>query len=122
MRIHVTTAHIAAALGFSREAVLKRAKKLHWPTTGARVQGGGDVYDLETITVSAKERNKIRKHVIAVLQRNSHIEDKLEELAAQKTALDLEYRHKLDTIKKQIRKIKKQLGKAIAAPLKELQP
>lgn len=45
----VTPVEIAEALGVSKQAVNKRAKKEGWLATGDKVRGGGNVYELETL-------------------------------------------------------------------------
>ena len=54
-----TAAEIADALGISRQAVNKRAKKEAWPITRDKVRGGGNVYDLESLPLGNTDRIKI---------------------------------------------------------------
>lgn len=56
-----TISQIASALGISDRAVRKRATT--WQPTGDRVRGGGDTYNLDTISLNSKERGIIKRHL-----------------------------------------------------------
>lgn len=56
-----TISQIASALGISDRGVRKRSRD--WQPTGQRVRGGGDTYDLDTISLNHKELTKIKRHL-----------------------------------------------------------
>lgn len=60
----VTTTDVAKALGISGTAVRKRAAKQSWPTTGNRVRGGGRVYPLGSLPLTAIDRRKVSRHLV----------------------------------------------------------
>lgn len=56
-----TISDIAVALGKSRQAILKRAK--NWEPTSERVQGGGNTYDVSTLSLTGKELTIVKRHL-----------------------------------------------------------
>lgn len=120
MKIIVSTSQVAAVLGISSQALLKKAKKQNWPVTGIRVQGGGDTYDLDEIPVTARNKQKLRRKIAAMLKKNEPLLESIDLLEEQKQALIDAHQVKLKEINRQLSRIKKRLNNTATTTIEEL--
>ncbi len=59
----VKTSELVDAMGVSKQAIAKRAKKEQWQPTGDRVKGGGNVYALDTLPKDVQRAVVARQQV-----------------------------------------------------------
>jgi hypothetical protein len=80
----VSTTEIANALGISRVAVLKKAKKQGWRPTGERIQGGGNKYLIGDLPLKAKVKIRLRNWQLAKVSLSNSYQYQIDELEDQK--------------------------------------
>jgi putative transposase len=71
--MNVSIPQIAEALKVSERAIRKRKDNQGWKPSGERIQGGGDLYDLDLLPLKSEDREKVcahlqAQHLVAVTQ------------------------------------------------------